>query len=88
MRLVGIVSSKNGGGTDSAHIEMIEGDDAFGGGASEVGRRTLVMMVVDAPAISARACVGTVATVMSWVFAVAFEAVWVGRKTLLSFAQR
>ena len=69
-------------------MEVVEGDDAFGGGASEVGRRTLMMTVVDAPAISAGAYVGTVATVMSWVFAVAFEAVWVGRKTLLSFAQQ
>ena len=69
-------------------MEMVEGDDTFGGGASEVRRRTLMMAMVGAPTISAGACVGTIATVMSWVFAMAFEAVWIGRKTLLSFAQQ
>ena len=88
MRLIGVISSKNGGGTDSAHMEMVEGDDTFSDGAGEVRSRTLMMMMVSAPAISARACVGTVATVVSWVFTMASEAVWVWRKTLLSFAQQ
>ena len=67
---------------------MVKGDDAFGGGASEVRRRTLMMAMVSAPTVSAGACVGTVAAVVSWVFAMAFEAVWIRRKTLLSFAQQ
>ena len=87
-RLIGVISSKKGGGADSAHMERVEGNDAFGGRASEVRRRTLMMTMVGAPAVSAGACVGTVTTVVSWVFAMAFEAVWVGRKTLLSFAQQ
>ena len=67
---------------------MIEGDNAFGGGTGEVRRGTLVMMVVGAPAVPARACIRTIITVMSWVFAMAFEAIWVGRKAFLSFAQQ
>ena len=66
---------------------MVKGDDAFGGGASEVRGRTLMMTMVSAPAVPAGAGVGTVTTVVSWVFAMALEAIWVGRKMLLSFAQ-
>ena len=88
MRFIGVVSRKKGSGADSAHIEMVKGDDAFGGGASEVKRRTLMMTMVGAPAISARACVRTVATVMPWVLAVALEAIWVRGETLFPFAQQ
>ena len=66
---------------------MIEGDDAFGGGASEVRRRTFMMTMIGAPAVSAGVCIGTITTVMSWVFAMALEAVWIGRKMFLSFSQ-
>ena len=65
---------------------MVEGYDAFGGGAGEMRRGTLMMAMVSAPAVSARARVGTVTTVVSWVFAMALKAVWVRRETLLSFA--
>ena len=64
---------------------MVEGDNAFGGGAGEVGRGALMVTMVSAPAVPARARVGTVATVVSWVFAMALKAVWVRRETLLSF---
>ena len=67
---------------------MVKWDDAFGSGAGEVRGRALVVMMVSAPAISARACVRTVATVMPWVLTVALKAIWVRRKTLLSFAQQ
>ena len=67
---------------------MVKGDDTFGGGAGEVRGRAFVVTVVSAPAVSARACVRTVATVMPWVLAVALKAVWIRRKTLLSFAQQ
>ena len=86
MRLIGVVSSKEGGGADSAYIEMVEGDDAFGGGAGEVRGGTFVVTMVSAPAVSARACVGTVATIMPWVLAVALKAIRVRRKTLFPFA--
>ena len=69
-------------------MEMVEGDDAFGGGAGKVGRRALMMTMVGAPAISAGACIGTVTTVVPWVFAVALETIWVGREAFLSFAQQ
>ena len=65
---------------------MVKGDDAFGGGAGEVRGRAFVMTMVGAPAVPTRACVGTVTTVVSWVFAMALQAVWVRRETLLSFA--
>ena len=67
---------------------MVEGDDAFGGGAGEVRGRAFVVMMVGAPAVSARACVRTVATVMPWILAVALKAIWVRRKTLFPFAQQ
>ena len=67
-------------------MEMVKGDNAFGGGASKVGRRTLMMTMVGAPAISAGACIGTVTTVVSGVFAMALEAIWVGGETFLPFA--
>ena len=67
---------------------MVEGNDTFGGGASKVRRRTLMMTMVGAPAVSAGACIGTVTTVVSWVFTVALEAVWVRGETFLSFAQQ
>ena len=52
-RLVGIVSSKEGGGADSFYIEVIEWDNAFGGGAGEVRGRAFVVTMVSAPAVSA-----------------------------------
>ena len=67
---------------------MVKGDDAFGGGASEVRRRTFMMTMVGAPAISAGVCIRTVTTVVSWVFAMALKAIWIGRKMFLSFAQQ
>ena len=65
---------------------MVEGNDTFGGGASEMRGRALVVAMVGTPAISAGACVGTVATVVSRVFAMALKTVWVGGETLLPFA--
>ena len=67
---------------------MVEGYDAFGGGAGEVRRGTLMMAMVSAPAIPAGACVRTVAAIMSWVFAVAFKTVWIREETLFPFAQQ
>ena len=67
---------------------MVKGDNAFGGGAGEVRGRTFVVTMVGAPAVSARACVRAVATVMPWVFAVALKAIWVRGKTLFPFAQQ
>ena len=69
-------------------MEMVEGNDAFGGGAGEVGRRALMVAMVSALAISARARVRTVTTVMPWVLAVALKTIWVRRKTLFPFAQQ
>ena len=67
---------------------MVKGDDAFGGGAGEVRRGTFMVTMVSAPTVPARACVGAVAAVVSWILTVALEAIWVGRKTFLSFAQQ
>ena len=67
---------------------MVERDNTFGGRAGEVRSKTLMVTMVSAPAISARARIGAVAAVMSWVFTVAFETIWIGRKTLLSFSQQ
>ena len=88
MRLVGVVSSKDGGGADSAHIEMVKWDDTSGSGAGEMRRGAFMMTMVSAPTVPARARIGAVAAVVSWILAVALEAVWVGRKTFLSFAQQ
>jgi hypothetical protein len=52
-----------------------------------MGGRALMMTMVSAPAISAGARVRAVAAVMSQVLAVAFETVWIRRKTFLSFTQ-
>ena len=87
MRLIRVISSKDGGGTNSAHIEVVEWNDAFGSGAGEVGSGALMVTMVSAPAISARACVRAIATVVPWVLAVALETIWVGRKVFLPFAQ-
>ena len=87
-RLVGIVSSEEGGGADSPYIEMVKGDDTFGGGTGEVRGRAFVVTMVSAPAVSAGARVRTVATVVPWVLAVALKAVWVRRKALFPFAQQ
>ena len=67
---------------------MVKGDNAFDGGTGEVRGRAFVVTMVGAPAVSAGACVRTVATVMPWVLAVALEAIWVRRKTLFPFAQQ
>ena len=67
---------------------MVEWDNAFGGRAGKVRGRALVMTMVSTPAISAGACVRTVAAVVPWVFTVALEAIWVGREAFLSFAQQ
>ena len=45
-RFIGVVSSKDGGGADSAHIEMVEWDDTFGSGAGEMGRGTFMVTMV------------------------------------------
>ena len=66
---------------------MVKGDDTFGSGAGKVRGRALVVTMVSAPAISAGACVRTVTTVVSRVFAVALEAIWIGREAFFSFAQ-
>ena len=66
---------------------MVEWDNTFGGGAREVRGRALMMTMVGAPAVPAGARVGAVTAVVSWVFTMALEAIWVGRKTFLSFAQ-
>ena len=65
---------------------MVKWDDAFSSGAGEMGRGTFMVTMVSAPAISARACVGTVTAVVSQVLAVALKAIWIGREALLSFA--
>ena len=88
MRLIGVVSTKEGGGADSAHIEVVEWDDTFGGGAGEMRGGTFVVTMVSAPTVPAGACVRTITAVMSRVFAVALETIWIRRKMLLSFAQQ
>ena len=67
---------------------MVEGNNAFGGGAGEVRTGTLVMTMVGAPAVPTRACVGAVTAVVPWILAVALEAVWVWGEAFLSFAQQ
>ena len=67
---------------------MVQGNDAFGGGAGKVRGRAFVVTMVSAPAVSARACVRAVATVMPQVFAVALKAIWIRRKALFPFAQQ
>ena len=54
----------------------------------EMRRRALMMMMIGAPAISAGACVGAITAVMPWVLAMTLKAIWVGRETLLPFAQQ
>ena len=86
MRFIRVISSEDGGGANSAHIEVVEWDNAFGSGASKVGSRTFMVAMVSAPAISARVRVQAVAAVMSRVLTVAFEAIGIGRETFFSFA--
>ena len=86
MRLIGVVSGKEGSGADSAHIEMVEWDDAFGSGAGEMRGGAFIVTMVNTPTIPARVRVGAVTAVVSRVLTVALETVWVGRETLLSFA--
>ena len=86
MRLIGVVSSKEGGGADSAHVEVVEGNDTFGGRAGKVRTRTFMRTMVSTLAISAGARVGAITAVVSWILAVALETVWVGRETFFSFA--
>ena len=67
---------------------MVKGDDAFGSGAGEMRRGTFMVAMVSAPTVPTRARVGTIAAVVSWILAMALEAVWVGREAFLSFAQQ
>ena len=67
---------------------MVKWDDTFGSGAGEMRRGAFMMTMVSAPAVPARTRVGTVAAVVSWILAVALEAIWVGGKAFLSFAQQ
>ena len=67
---------------------MVERDDTFGGGAGEMRRRAFVVTMVSAPTVPAGVCVRTIAAIMSRVFTVTFETIWIGRETLLSFAQQ
>ena len=88
MRLIRIISGKEGGGADSAHIEVVKRDDTFGGGAGEMRRGTFMVAMISAPTVPTRARVGAVAAVVSWVLAVALEAIRIGGETFLSFAQQ
>ena len=56
---------------------MVKGDDAFGSGAGKMRGGTFMVTMVSAPTVPTRACVGAVAAIVSWVLAVALEAIWV-----------
>ena len=56
-------------------MEMVEWNNTLGGRAGEMGGRALMVTMVGALAVSARAHVGAVTAVVSWVLAMALEAV-------------
>ena len=66
---------------------MGEGDDALSSAAGEVRGGTLVVAMVGRPAVSTVPIIGTVAGLMSWILAVASEAVDMGGEAF-SLAKR
>ena len=54
---------------------MVKGDDALGSATSEVGSRTLMVAMIGGPAVSTAPVIGAVASLMSWILAMASEAV-------------
>ena len=66
---------------------MGEGDDALSSAAGEVRGGTLVVAMVGRPAISTVPVIGTVAGLVSWILAMASEAVDMGGEAL-SLAER
>ena len=72
---IGIISSKDGGGADSAHIEMVQWDNALSSGAGKMRGRALMVAMVSAPAVSAGPCIWAITAVVPWDLTVAFEAI-------------
>ena len=67
---------------------MGKGDDALGSAAGEVRGRTLVVAMVFGPAVSTAPVIRAIAGLVSWIFAMASEAVDVGGEGTLSLAKR
>ena len=88
MYVIGLLSSNQGSGTDSAQIAMGEGNDALGGAASKVRCRTLVVAMVGGPAVSTAPVIGAVAGLMPRVLTVTSETVNMRGEGTLSLAKR
>jgi hypothetical protein len=73
--LIGVSSFDQGCGTDSSDVFVGEGDDALSGAAGEVGCGAFSVEMVGRPAEAAGAVVGALTALMTWVFAMAREAV-------------
>ena len=84
---IGVIASNQGSGTDSAYVAMGKGDDALSSAAGEVRGGTLVVAMVFGPTVSTAPVIRAIAGLMSWIFAMAFEAVDVRGEGTLSLAK-
>ena len=66
---------------------MGEGDDALSSAAGEVRGGTLVVAMVFGPAVSTAPVIRAIAGLMSWILAMAFEAVDMRGELTLSLAK-
>ena len=66
---------------------MSEGNDAFGGATGEMGSGAFVVSMIGGPAVSTAPVVGAVASLMSWIFAVASKTIDVRGELTLSLAK-
>ena len=69
-------------------MAMSERDDARSGAAGEVRGRAFMVAMVFGPAVSTAPVIGAVAGLMSWIFAMASEAVNMRGEGTLSLAKR
>ena len=72
---IGVITSNQGSGTDSAHVTMGKGDDACSGATSEVRGRAFMVAMVGGPAVSTAPVIGAVTGFMSRVLAMTSETV-------------
>ena len=67
---------------------MSEGDDTLSGAASEVRGRALMVAMVGGPAVATAPIIRAVTSLMSWILAMASEAIDIRGERALSLAKR
>ena len=86
--LVGVITSNQGGGTDSAHVPMGEGNNAHSGAAGKMRGRAFMVMMVGGSAVSTTPVIGAIAGLVSCVLAMTSEAINMRGEGALSLAKQ